>query len=106
MLGNLCGIVEAGRGPFAGPMTIAGVVLKKDIQELNDSKKLTEKKREMLFDIIKNNSDYHIVFVSNKKIDNLGLTLCLKEAIQEIISNIKAKHYLMDGNSSFGIENL
>ena len=50
---NLCGIDEAGRGPFAGPLVVAGAILKESIEELNDSKKLTEKKREKLFEIIK-----------------------------------------------------
>jgi len=103
---NLCGIDEAGRGPFAGPLVVAGVVLNNEIKELDDSKKLTEKKREKLFDIIKANSDYHIVFTSNKQIDKLGLSLCLKNSIKEIILNVKANQYLMDGNTSFGIENL
>ena len=44
MTNGLCGIDEAGRGPFAGPMVVAGVKLHKQIDELNDSKKLTEKK--------------------------------------------------------------
>ena len=103
---NLCGIDEAGRGPFAGPMTVAGVVLKNEIKELDDSKKLSEKKREKLFDIIKENSIYHIVFTSAKEIDELGLSLCLKNSIKEIMQNIEAQQYLMDGNTSFGIENL
>lgn len=103
---NLCGIDEAGRGPFAGPLVVAGVVLKKDIEDLNDSKKLTQKKREKLFDIIQQNSFYHIVFKSNEQIDTKGLSICLKESIKEIMLNIKAKQYLMDGNTAFGIENL
>jgi ribonuclease HII len=103
---NLCGIDEAGRGPFAGPMTVAGVVLKNDIKELDDSKKLTEKKREKLFDIIKDNSIYHIVFTSAKEIDELGLSICLQNSIKEIMKNIEAEQYLMDGNTAFGIENL
>ena len=103
---NLCGIDEAGRGPFAGPMTVAGVMLTNDIQELEDSKKLTEKKREKLFDIIKDNSIYHIVFTSAKQIDELGLSICLQNSIKEIMKNIKAEQYLMDGNTTFGIENL
>jgi ribonuclease HII len=103
---NLCGIDEAGRGPFAGPMTVAGVVLKNDIKELDDSKKLTEKKREKLFDIIKDNSIYHVVFTSAKDIDELGLSICLQNSIKEIMKNIEAEQYLMDGNTAFGIENL
>ena len=103
---NLCGIDEAGRGPFAGPLVVAGVILKKELQELDDSKKLTEKKREKLFDIIKENSIYHIVFTSAKEIDELGLSICLKNSIKEIMKNIDAQQYLMDGNTAFGIANL
>jgi len=103
---NLCGIDEAGRGPFAGPMVVAGVVLKSKIQELDDSKKLTEKKREKLFEIIKENSIYHIVFSSAQKIDDVGLSICLQDSIKEIMQNIEASQYLMDGNTSFGIDNL
>jgi ribonuclease HII len=111
-LENLCGIDEAGRGPFAGPMTIAGVRFKNDISKikefeiLNDSKKLTEKKREMLFDIIKEHSYFHIVSVSNKQIDELGISTCIKKSIIEIMEKIDTKNYLMDGNTSFGIEDL
>ena len=103
---NLCGIDEAGRGPFAGPLVVAGVILKKDVDELNDSKKLTEKKREKLFDVIIQNSEYHIVFTSNETIDKLGLSLCLKNSIKQIMTNLETKNYLMDGNTTFGIENL
>ncbi len=103
---NLCGIDEAGRGPFAGPLVVSGVVLTNDIKELDDSKKLTEKKREKLFDIIKANSIYHIVFTSAKKIDEVGLSICLQDSIKEIMKNIEAKQYLMDGNTAFGIKNL
>jgi len=103
---KLCGIDEAGRGPFAGPLVVAGVILNKEVSGLNDSKKLTEKKREKLFDIIKENSSYHIVFTSNEDIDKLGLSLCLKNSIQEIMENIDTNNFLMDGNTTFGIENL
>lgn len=103
---NLCGIDEAGRGPFAGPLVVAGVILTNNIEELDDSKKLTEKKREKLFDIIRENSLYHIVFSSAKKIDEVGLSLCLQESIKEIMQNLEAQQYLMDGNTAFGIKNL
>jgi len=103
---NLCGIDEAGRGPFAGPLCVAGVVLLQNIEGLNDSKKLTEKKREKLFDNILKNSLNHIVFTSAQEIDKLGLSKCLQNSIQEIIEAIDAKQYLMDGNTSFGINNL
>lgn len=106
MTNGLCGIDEAGRGPFAGPMVVAGVKLHKQIDELNDSKKLSEKKREKLFDIIVENSDYHIVFSTAQQIDEFGISLCIKNSILEIIKNIDTQDFLMDGNTSFGIENL
>jgi ribonuclease HII len=106
MIGKLCGIDEAGRGPWAGPMLIAGVKLHKAIPELNDSKKLSQSKREILYDKIVKNSSYHIVSVDNHTIDKLGLSACLKNAIVEIMQNIDADEYLMDGNTSFGIDNL
>ena len=106
MIGKLCGIDEAGRGPFAGPMVVAGVVLNKNINGLNDSKKLTPKQREQLFDKIIKNSYYHIVFKSNQDIDKDGLSKCLKDSIKEIQQNIDAEKYLMDGNTTFGLKNL
>ncbi|MBP6713900.1 MAG: ribonuclease HII, partial [Aliarcobacter sp.] len=60
----LCGIDEAGRGPIAGPLVVAGVILLEKIDGLNDSKILSEKKRNKLFDEIKNKSKYHIVFTN------------------------------------------
>jgi ribonuclease HII len=102
----ICGIDEAGRGALAGPLCVAGALLKKNIKELNDSKKLTEKKREELFDIIINNSEHEIVFIDNKFIDKNGLTLSIKKAIEQIISKISTTQYIMDGNHNFGISNI
>jgi len=103
---NLCGIDEAGRGPFAGPLVVAGAILKKPINQLNDSKKLTEKKRETLFDIIKQKCEFHIVFKTNEEIDEFGISKCLSDSIKEIMKTLQAKQYLMDGNTAFGIGNL
>ena len=104
----LCGIDEAGRGPIAGPLVVAGVILLEEIDGLHDSKILSEKKREKLFDEIKNKSKYHIVFTSAKTIDEKGLSYCLKSSIIEIIKNLEkySDDFLMDGNTTFGIENL
>ena len=103
-----CGIDEAGRGPLAGPLVVAGVILFEDIQNLADSKVLSEKKREKLFDEIKQKSKYHIVFKSAKQIDDLGISFCIKESILEIMKTLQndASSFLMDGNTNFGIENL
>lgn len=104
----LCGIDEAGRGPIAGPLVVAGVVLEKEVLGLNDSKVLSEKKREQLFPLILENSKNHIVFKTSQEIDDKGISVCLKESILEIIEKLKpyANEFLMDGNTSFGIENL
>ena len=103
---NLCGIDEAGRGPLAGPLVVAGVILIEDIVGLNDSKVLSEKKRELLFNEIIEKSKYHIVFKSAKEIDDFGISSCLKSSILEIIENLKefSDYFLMDGNTNFGIQ--
>ena len=102
----LCGIDEAGRGPLAGPLTIAGVILHRPIDGLNDSKKLSEKKRESLFDEIIANSTYHIVRFDASTIDEFGLSHCLSSGLREIMSAIGEADYLYDGNCSFGITNI
>jgi len=74
--------------------------------EMTDSKKLSEKKREELFELIKQNSVYHIVFVDNDTIDKKGLSFAIKSALTEIKEKIAAKRYIFDGNSAFGIDGL
>ena len=100
----ICGIDEAGRGPIAGPLVLAGVILKDDIKGLKDSKKLTPKKREKLFDEIIQKSEYKIVEVSNKIIDEKGLSFAINFALNEIVNTLKADRYIFDGNSKFGVE--
>lgn len=102
----LCGIDEAGRGPLAGPLMIAGVILHKPIEGLNDSKKLSEKKREQLFDIICANASYHIAHFSAEQIDDLGLSECLATGLREIINTLGEADYLYDGNSKFGVSQI
>ncbi|WP_026803466.1 ribonuclease HII [Aliarcobacter lanthieri] len=104
----LCGIDEAGRGPLAGPLVVAGVILKEEIIGLDDSKVLSEKKREKLFDEILEKSKYHIAFKSANEIDEFGISFCLKNSILEIMENLKefTNSFLMDGNTNFGIQNL
>lgn len=102
----LCGIDEAGRGCIAGPLVVAGVVLNTKLEGLNDSKVLSEKKREFLFDIIKENSKYKIVFCDNDMVDEKGLSYCLGYAIQSIKDYFSDCEILMDGNSSFGVKDI
>ncbi|MFT5659824.1 MAG: ribonuclease HII [Sulfurimonas sp.] len=102
----LCGIDEAGRGPIAGDLVIAGCILHTLVEGLNDSKKLTEKKRETLFEKIVINSSYHIVKFSPKQIDDDGISKCLASGLREIMKNLKSEEYLFDGNTTFGVEGL
>jgi ribonuclease HII len=103
---QLCGIDEAGRGPLAGSLVMAGVILKKPVEGLMDSKKLTEKKREALFPLVIENSAYHIVSFSAKEVDELGISKCLQKGLQSIQDHLPDAKYLFDGNSTFGVDNI
>jgi len=103
---KICGIDEAGRGPLAGDLVVAGCILHSNIEGLNDSKKLTEKKREILYEKIIKNSTYHIVTFSPKQVDDDGISFCIATALREIMGKIECDEYLFDGNSSFGVKNL
>ena len=106
-LDNLCGIDEAGRGPLAGPLVVAGVILLKKIDGLNDSKKLTEKNRIFLEKEIKKNSKYYIYTIDAQIIDEIGLSKALKESLLAIKSYFgDGVDYLFDGNSSFGVDGI
>ena len=105
---NICGIDEAGRGPLAGPVCAAAVILPDgcQIDGLNDSKKISEKKRDLLFDEIKNVAlAYSIAMVDHKKIDEINILqatyLAMKNAVEGL--NIKADYALVDGNRSQGL---
>ncbi len=102
----LCGIDEAGRGPLAGSLVVAGVILKNPVDGLMDSKKLTEKKREALFPQVIENSEYHIVSFSAREVDELGISKCLHKGLQSIQKHLSEAEYLFDGNSTFGVENI
>ena len=102
----LCGIDEAGRGPLAGSLVMAGVVMTGKVQGLMDSKKLTQKKREALYSLIIANSKYHIIFFSAVEVDELGISKCLHNGLQAIQKNLPNADYLFDGNSTFGVDNI
>ena len=100
---RVCGIDEAGRGPLAGPVYAAAVVLdpEKEIPGLNDSKKLTPKKRDMLFSlIIENAVDYSVASATVEEIDNLNILgatcLAMNRAWEGL--NEQADYALVDGN--------
>ena len=90
-LGAVAGIDEAGRGPLAGPVVAAAVILPKDIflPFLNDSKKVTEKRRDVLFDQIKQEAiAYGIGIASNALIDDINILQATYEAMREAISKL------------------
>ena len=103
---EICGIDESGRGPIAGPLVIVGCSLFKDIKGLKDSKKLSPKKREELYEEIIDNSIYHIEIIFPEMIDKKGLSYSIKYGLEKVIENIKAKRYLFDGNTNFGIKKI
>lgn len=87
----ICGIDEAGRGPLAGPVVAATAVLPKNCQifYLNDSKKLSEKKRDLLFDEIKEKAvAYGIGIVSPQVIDEINILQATYEAMRQAISQL------------------
>lgn len=105
----LCGVDEAGRGPLAGPVCAAAVILPQncEIQGLNDSKKLTEKKREALFDVICAAAvSYGIAFATVEEIEEyniLGATfMAMNRAIAKL--NPVPELALIDGNRNTGIQ--
>ena len=87
----ICGIDEVGRGPFAGPVVAAAVILPKDcnILYLNDSKKLTEKKRELLYDEINEKAvAIGIGMSSEEVIDEINILQATYKAMQQAISKL------------------
>lgn len=99
----ICGIDEAGRGPLAGPVYAAAVILPDgcEIEGLNDSKKLTEKKREALFDVVKQKALYWGVgSADEKEIDEINILQATFLAMRRAVENmgIKPDLALVDGN--------
>lgn len=96
---TLCGLDEAGRGPIAGPLVVAGVILPKDhaIQGLFDSKQLSLKKREMLFPLIQDEAlAYEIKIIDETTIDMFNIYRATQEAMTEIALTLRADYTLTD----------
>ena len=106
----ICGVDEAGRGPLAGPVCAAAVILppNAEIPGLNDSKKLSDKKRRELYPIIKEQAiAYGIAFADHKEIDEINILQATYLAMQRAIGqlSVKPELALIDGNRAkdFGI---
>lgn len=106
----ICGVDEAGRGPLAGPVCAAAVILPTDVEipGLNDSKKLTDKRRRELFPIIKEKAiAYGIALADHEEIDNINILqatyLAMERAVEQL--SVRPQLLLIDGNQAkdFGI---
>ena len=107
----ICGVDEVGRGPLAGPVTVCACIMDPDkpmIDGVNDSKKLTESKREKLYDeIAKNAICYNIVSKDEKIIDKINILNATKEAMKDAVLGLKVKPdlVLIDAVKLDGIDN-
>ncbi|SLN28363.1 Ribonuclease HII [Roseovarius albus] len=98
----VAGVDEVGRGPLAGPVTAAAVVLdpRRIPEGLNDSKKLTPKRREMLFDVLMECADVSVAHASVEEIDELNILRASHLAMERAVAGLKttADYALIDGN--------
>lgn len=105
---EVIGVDEAGRGPLAGPVVAAAVKLREyseNLEEINDSKKLTEKKRERLYDLILENFEVAVGIVSADEIDQINILnatfLAMRKALKELeqkLGDYESNIVLVDGN--------
>ena len=94
----ICGIDEAGRGPLAGPVVVAGVIMPKDsmIEGVNDSKKISEKKREKLYDIILEEAiSYSVAIIGQDIIDEINILNTTKQGVTTVVEELDVKPNLI-----------
>lgn len=105
----IAGVDEAGRGPLAGPVCVSAVILPQDcyFEKINDSKKLTEKQKDRLFDEIKEKAvAYNIVLIDNEEIDRLNILNATFKGMCESVKGLSVTpdFVLIDGNKIKGME--
>jgi len=105
----ICGIDEAGRGPLCGPVVAAAVILKKGdkIEGVNDSKKLSEKKREVVFELIKERAiAWSVGIVDEKTIDEINILEATRLAMKKAVDGLKQKpeYALVDAEKKVPID--
>ena len=108
-LNYICGIDEAGRGPLAGPVVVASVIMPKDsrIEGVNDSKKVSEKKREKLYDqIIEEAISYGIGIIYQDEIDEINILQATKKGLTEALKSMKVKPDAILVDALTGIDTL
>ncbi len=105
----IAGIDEAGRGPLAGPVVVASVILPQNsmIEGVNDSKKVTEAKREKLYDIItKEAISYGVGIIYQDEIDEINILQATKKGVTEAIRQMKVKPNIIMVDALTGIDTL
>lgn len=106
---TICGIDEAGRGPLAGPVVVAAVIMPKDsmIEGVNDSKKVSEKKREILYEQIINEAiAYGVGIIDQKEIDEINILNATKKGLTTAIKELKVKPQRILVDALNGIDTL
>lgn len=106
---TICGIDEAGRGPLAGPVVIASVILPEDsmIEGVNDSKKVSEKKREKLYDqILKEALSYGIAIIGQDEIDDINILNATKKGLTVSLKELSVKPDLIVVDALNGIDTI
>ena len=95
---NICGIDEAGRGPLAGPVVVAGVIMPEDsmIEGVNDSKKVSEKKRELLYDkILEEAISYSVAIIGQDIIDEINILNATKQGVTNVVKGLDIRPELI-----------
>ena len=94
----ICGIDEAGRGPLAGPVVVAGVIMPENsmIEGINDSKKVSEKKREKLYDVILEEAiSYSVAIIGQDVIDGINILNATKQGVTKVVEELDVKPNLI-----------
>lgn len=101
----MIGVDEVGRGPWAGPLVVAAVRLRSEIKGLDDSKKLSVKRREMLAALIRDAADVCVIAVSALDLDRVGLAEALRQAFTAAIKGLQPtpdEEIIIDGSVNYG----
>jgi len=104
---TIAGIDEAGRGPLAGPVVVAGVIMPQDsmIEGVNDSKKVTEKRREKLYDLILEEAiSYSVAIIGQDVIDEINILNATKQGVTKVVEELEIKPDLILVDALTGID--
>ena len=105
----VCGIDEAGRGPLAGPVVVASVIMPKNsmLEWVNDSKKVTEKRREILYEkILEEAISYGIAVIDQEEIDDINILQATKKGLTQAVTSMKIKPDVILVDALTGIDTL